>query len=548
MKNIFIVLMWLFILASCGKAEVVETPAAVDATPVVETQTVETEAVEAEAVVPEVVKEIIPPSAPSFSQASIDFKHSFNKDDFSFLGGTFIDVDGDGADEVFIAGWRGQDDALFTYNNEQLENKISNTNINNAAAGYGSYAIDFDTDGDDDLFVARHDGVYYYDNNAGSFTETKLDIAFPNRALPLDIELGDSDNDGDLDMFVSTFVDPQFFKAATFNNPDIVQKSLLLRNDGDLSFTDITDESGLVVVQNIFAGNFVDLDNDGDQDMVISPNTDSVKIFENNGWTFTKVYESDIYSFWMGLAMSDVDNDGDTDLFFSSIGTSIPASVVQWDSTFEQNVVTQYLFLENTGAMTFTEKKDPAFGKLGFGWGIVPVDFDLNGNDDYLIMQNYIKYPPHKLSKLPGELLVQGVDGTFVANIDNYNLVNKAYGISALVGDINGDDLDDVVYLNLDGNQAAHLRDTDENNRFLKIELPNTPAYLHANVEMTLSDGTSVKKPYLPKQGLLTKQGSSVLFGLNGTQASASSVVVTTRDGNSQSFDIQAEQKVLEVK
>ena len=63
--------------------------------------------------------------------------------------------------------------------------------------------------------------------------------------------------------------------------------------------------------------------------MVISPNTDSVKIFENDGGKFTKVYESDIYSFWMGLAMSDVDNDGDTDLFFSSIGTSIPARAVQ---------------------------------------------------------------------------------------------------------------------------------------------------------------------------------------------------------------------------
>jgi len=532
--------MWIFILTSCGKAELAQETVVPDTTEVVTTETPE--------VVEEVVEEIIPPSSPSFTKTSIDFEHSFDSSMFSFLGWTFIDTDNDGNNEFLITGWKGQSDGLFRYKNGAVENIIANSGITNSSAGYGSYAIDFDTDGDEDLFVTRHDGVYYYDNTNGTFTEKKLDIVFPDRAAPLDVELWDIDNDGDLDMFVSTFVDPAFFKAATFNNPSIVQKSLLLRNDGDLTFTDITDESGLVVVQNIFAGNFVDLDNDGDQDIVISPNTDSVKIFENNGWQFTLAFESDIYSFWMGLAMNDVDNDGDVDLFFSSIGTSIPASAVQWDSTADQDVVTQYLFLENTGAMTFAEKKDPAFGKLGFGWGIIPVDFDLNSRDDYLVMQNYIKWSPHKLSKLPGELLTQAADGTFSPSINDVNLSNKAYGISALVWDINGDDLDDVIYLNLNGKQRVHLRDADENNLFLKVQLPNTPKYLHANVEMTLSDGSTMKKAFLPKQGLLTKQDSSVIFGLNGKAATASSVTVSMRDGNTQNFEIERGQKVLEVK
>jgi len=65
---------------------------------------------------------------------------------------------------------------------------------------------------------------------------------------------------------------------------------------------------------------------------------------------------------------------------------------------------------------------------------------------------------------------------------------------------------------------------------------------------MILSDGTTVKKPYLPKQGLMTKQASNVIFGLNATTASASSVVVTMRDGSSKSFDIIKGQKALEVK
>lgn len=197
--------------------------------------------------------------------------------------------------------------------------------------------------------------------------------------------------------------------------------------------------------------------------------------------------------------------------------------------------------------MTFAEKKDPAFDELAFGWGLLPVDFDLNAQDDYLITQNYIKFPPHKLKKLPGELLVQADDGSFGSAISDYNLVNKAYGISALVGDINGDDLDDVIYLNLDGDQKVHLRDADTNNRFLKVMLPNTPEYVHAKVEMTLADGTTMQKAFLPKQGLLTKQDTNVTFGLNATDSSASSVVVSMRDGSSKNFEITSGQKVLEV-
>jgi hypothetical protein len=63
--------------------------------------------------------------------------------------------------------------------------------------------------------------------------------------------------------------------------------------------------------------------------MVISPNTDSVKIFENTQGNFTLAYESDIYGFWMGLALSDVDNDGDNDMFFSNVGTSISEKFLQ---------------------------------------------------------------------------------------------------------------------------------------------------------------------------------------------------------------------------
>lgn len=122
-------------------------------------------------------------------------------------------------------------------------------------------------------------------------SEQKLNITLPQNAVPLDIDLADIDSDGDLDMYVSTFIKPSLFRAAVFNDPTHVQKNLLLRNDGNLSFSDITSESGLEVVANTFTSNFADLDGDNDPDIVISPNTDSVKIFKNDGGKFSKVYE-----------------------------------------------------------------------------------------------------------------------------------------------------------------------------------------------------------------------------------------------------------------
>jgi len=257
---------------------------------------------------------------------------------------------------------------VFRYENGKFVDIHTEIGIQNSLPSYGAYALDFDTDGDTDLFVARQNGVYYYSNTSGKFTEEKLNISLPQNAIPLDIDFADIDADGDMDMYISTFITQNLFRSAVFNDPNHVQKNLLLRNEGGLSFVDITSESGLDITANTFTSSFADLDNDGDADIVISPNTDTVKIYENTDGTFTQAYEGSIYGFWMGLGLSDYDNDGDIDVFFSNVGTSIPEKFLGGDSRDNQVVSAQYLFLENNGDMQFTQKKSAAFDKLGFGW------------------------------------------------------------------------------------------------------------------------------------------------------------------------------------
>ncbi len=479
------------------------------------------------------------PDKPSFSEIDIDFEHNYDKNKaLAFLGGTFFDLESDGHKEFIITGGAGENDGVFRYKNGEIIDITEKSGINNTLASYGAYAIDFDENGYDDIFITRQDGIYYYENTSWKLQEKKLNIPLPKNSIPLDIDFADIDGDNDLDMYVSTFINQDLFKAATFNDPNHSQKNILLQNDGNLNFTNITDESGLNLSINTFTSTFADLDGDNDPDIVIATNTDTVRIFENTAGRFTQVYASDIYGFWMWLAISDVDADGDSDIFLSNVGTSIPEKLLQGDSRADQKVVSKYLFLENSGDMKFSEKKYWAFDDLGFGWWIVPTDFNLDEQTDYLIMQNYIKWAPHKLSKLTGELLVQE-NSDLKASIRDYRLTNKNYGISALVGDLNGDNFDDIIYLNLDGDVKAFLRNTDTKNNFLKINIPNTAKYLLADFEIKAWETSLARKSFIPKQWLMTKQDSSITFGLNTIKVVPDSLTIHYQNGESE--DIQVE-------
>jgi hypothetical protein len=67
-----------------------------------------------------------------------------------------------------------------------------------------------------------------------------------------------------------------------FNNSKNTTNNLLLRNDGENNFSEVSEELGLTLNQNTFTSAFVDLNNDGWEDLVVSPNTDQIKIYRNN--------------------------------------------------------------------------------------------------------------------------------------------------------------------------------------------------------------------------------------------------------------------------
>jgi hypothetical protein len=263
---------------------------------------------------------------PNLVQVAVPFTHRWSKQSsHPLLAAAAIDIDHDGRDEVFLGGSDGQRNALLAWRDGKLVDIAGETGLVGTGPTYGALSLDLDGDGKVDLITAGHAGIIAWLNTGGRFQRRPLDIKIPADGVPMAITAGDFNRDGKVDLYVSVFVTPKLFRSPVFNDPAHAKPNLLLRNDGDLHFTDVTDAvtGGM---QNTFTASFVDLDRDGWLDLVLAQNTGEVEILRNLGnGTFARSDFHSGYGFWMGLAFGDIDQDGDLDLFLSNLGNSIPA-------------------------------------------------------------------------------------------------------------------------------------------------------------------------------------------------------------------------------
>lgn len=187
-------------------------------------------------------------------------------------------------------------------------------NLGDYASGgnYGSIWIDYDNDGDQDMFIAKCGGAtarrtnQMHTNNNGVFVENAAALNLADPMQTWSSTWGDFDNDGDLDVFIGS------------SDPSDPHK--LMRNDLDdsdpenitVTFTDVTAGSGVVGVTSFNHENVrYDFDNDGNLD--IASNGDI--LFGNGDMTFS--VNSDMVP--SDGSFGDLNNDGFIDAFGGSI-------------------------------------------------------------------------------------------------------------------------------------------------------------------------------------------------------------------------------------
>ena len=472
----------------------------------------------------------------AFEPVPVSVNHDWVDTVHPFTGAAVIDVDDDGRYEVFVSGAENQPDALLSYRDGRLENRIEGSGLSSPVAGYGALSIDIDNDADVDLIVGREDGLYLYRNQSGRFSEQRIPLELAADAVPLSIAAGDIDRDGDADLYVSVFVNFKNFRSGVFNDVTHAKLNHLLLNDGNGGFTDITERSGTAGKQNSFLAVFTDLDQDGWQDLVVSQNTGQVEIFRNNrDLSFTAIETNSGYGFWMGLGVGDIDRDGDQDLYFSNVGDSIPAFLTTGDIREDQRHNLEWLLLRNDGDFRFTDiTEEYGITGEGFAWGGVFEDLDLDGRLDLLVAQNYIKWPVHKFFKLDGRSYLQSASGGRFEQVDALGLANPNFGQSPLIVDLNADGKPDVLWINMDGPVLAFLNQS-QGDSFV-VQVAEAAALLGTRVRLKTSAGDSYTREVVTSTGMLTDQSPDLVFGL-GDGERVEQMIILHSDGSEQRID-----------
>lgn len=286
-------------------------------------------------------------------------------------GATFADCDNDGDLDAFVVNWYNQNNLFYTNDGAGNFTAISSVPVV-TSGGYSETASwgDYDNDGLLDLYVTRSGGtvstnknLLYHNDGGNAFTKILSGTPVTDATISRCVNWTDMDDDGDLDLFVTN--------EGNFNNDENIY-----RNDGSGLFTKIT--TGELVTNGAFtmSSSWGDYDNDGDLDVFLSNDRASNALFRNEGnLNFTKISSDTVsntnaHSF--SSAWSDIDNDGDLDLFVTNSYYTITKQL-------------NFLYINNgDGSFSRINNTVPATDS-SWSYGCAFADYDNDGFEDLAV-------------------------------------------------------------------------------------------------------------------------------------------------------------------
>ncbi|MEP0675698.1 MAG: CRTAC1 family protein [Nonlabens ulvanivorans] len=458
---------------------------------------------------------------PEFKSIPLNFIHKYNGEkSLPLAPSALIDIDNDNVDEVFFGGGMNQEDAIFAYRNNVFVDISTEVNLprkGNSTTTVGVVSADFDNNGFSDIILSREDGLRIYYNTNGKFTEKIIATPVNEKSNPAGITVGDIDKDGDLDIFLATYLKKELMEGQNiFEDYNYGSTSELLLNNGDDTFKSITISAGLEYVHNTFQGVFVDIDNDSWLDLIVVHDTGEVRTYKNNGdLTFTMKSNPTTkkFAYPMGLAVGDYNNDGKVDFMFSNTGSTLPNMLAQGDIKDPSLFTDKWILFKNDGDFKFTDVAAGAkIADYEFAWGCTFADLNNDGLQDLMVAENYVDFPPNKLFKLPSRVLIQKEDSTFAPTEEKSGVTNPHYAITSLVSDFNQDGYLDMIWVNIDSPSLAYINKGGTNN-YLQVDLGESVNAQGAKITITTSTKT-LTEWLVTGEGLASDQTALVHFGL----------------------------------
>ena len=331
-------------------------------------------------------------------------------------GVAFYDYDNDGWLDIFLVnGSRlegfpaGQAPTSHLFKNNRdgtFTDVTAQAGLLHSGWGQGVCVGDYDNDGSEDLFVTYFGkNVLYHNNGNGTFTEVteKAGVGGNGKRWNTGCAFLDYDRDGHLDLFVANYIDLDLATAPVPESGPCLYKgvmvacgppglnggkNILYRNNGNGTFTDVTEQAGILDANGTFGLGVLtaDFDNDGWPDIYVANDSTASALYQNkkNGKFVDIAMEAGCAlsadgkpQAGMGVSAADYDLDGNLDIVKTNFAGDTPS------------------LYHNIGGATF---EDATFAAgLGrhtqfLGWGCGFFDMDNDGWPDILICNGHV-YP-----------------------------------------------------------------------------------------------------------------------------------------------------------
>ncbi len=417
----------------------------------------------------------------------------------------------------------------------------------------GCAAADYDNDGNVDLLVLNYgQNELFHNNGNGKFTEVSTKAGLTDARFSLSAVWYDYDNDGYLDLFIGNYVkydktkSVRFDPAAGYPGPLTYsgQPNLLYRNNGDGTFTDVTNEMGLWKPDGrSMSVTAADFNNDGKLELLSTNDAMENYYFEMNAHG---VYEERALEMnlaygdngenvaHMGPVVGDINHDGWLDIYIANLRDC--SLLIQRP--------------DGKGFDSWTDRAGLGTTRGQYsGWAAMLFDFD---HDGWLDLFNTNGGAQHEYGQENAIYRNRG-DGRFenVSGTAGPHFQEKHVGRGGTGFDYDNDGRMDLVIVNLNDKAILLRNETWTSSHWItvtpRLKFPTGVRDAYGARVTVEAHGLRMIEDMIPTRGYLSAQDPRLNFGL-GESDHADSIEIRWPDGQVEKFkDVQGDRFVFYV-